>query len=131
MNKILFVLVTSLFLFVSCRKEKNRICELYDSPVGYAIGLVDHSISVPTKTTYVYEYEVDGEQFEGNEKAYGIGQDDSWFIGKQFVVVYELADPSNSDLNIDFLIETDDDFESFLNEHQDSKLQPDYPNKCK
>jgi hypothetical protein len=123
------------FIFIGlflagCKKEKNRICELYDGSVGYAVGGIDKVTSSLGKATYTYSFEVDGESYDGKEKAYGIGQKDESLIGKQFVVVYALGNPSNSDLNTDFLIESDIDFQEFKSEYSTSPPPPDFPNKC-
>jgi len=51
-------------------------------------------------------------------------------IGKQFIVVYAWGEPSNSDLNTDFLIESDSDFQKFLSEYSTHPPPPNFPNKC-
>jgi hypothetical protein len=117
--------------FIACKKEKNRICELYDGAVEYSVGRIDSYKSIPGKVTYIYSYEVDGNNYDGKEKAYGIGQKDATLIGKSFIVVYALGNPSNTDLNTDFLIKSDADFQKFKGEYPNSPPPPDFPNKCK
>lgn len=132
-HKIFFpVILTFLVIFqTSCKKEKNRICDLYNGSVGYAIGTIDKVKTSIGKATYVYSFLIDGVSKEGEEKAYGIGQSDETLIGKRFVVVYSLEDSSNSDLNTDFIIDTDLDFQEFEVEYENSPPSPDFPNKCK
>ena len=113
------------------QKRKNRICELYKGNVGYSIGTVESSVSVPTRVSYTYSFMVDGVSYEGTEKEYGIGQEEDKIIGRQFVVIYQQSDPNNSDLNFDFLIESDIDFQEFEDEYQNNPPPPDFPNKCK
>jgi len=105
----------SLFLIIAlvtaCKKEKNRLCHLYDGSVGYTVGTIDRMNKTvgtidrmnktPLKATYIYTYQVNGTNYEGKEKSYDIGQESS-IIGKSYVVVYALEDPSNSDLNMKF-----------------------------
>lgn len=117
-------------IFNSCKKEKNRICELYDGPVDYAIGTIDKLKSIPGKVTYVYSFKVNGQSYDGMEKAYGIGQKDKTLIDKRFVVVFAKDNISNNDLNTDFLIDTEADFEKFRTDHQNGPPPPDFPNKC-
>lgn len=127
-------LITTVLLFTiltACKKEKTRICELYNGSVEYAIGTIESFKSVPTRVTYTYSFEVDGDSYKGKEKAYGIGQKDNRLIGKKIVVVYALGNPSNSDLNTDFLIESDADFQEFKGEYSHAPPSPDFPNKCK
>lgn len=132
-NSKIFLILTFVFIglfLVNCRKEKSRICELYSEPVGYAIGTVESLYSVPTRVTYIYSYSVDGANYEGKEKAYGIGQKNSTMIGKKFVVVYSLKDPSNSDLNTNFYIGSESDFTEFTVKYADAPPPPDFPSNC-
>lgn len=124
------ILLLVCILCVGCKKEKNRICELYDGSVEYAIGVIDKVSSSPGKATYTYSFQVGGDNYDGKEKAYGIGQKDETLVGKSFVVVYALGEPSNSDLNTDFLIESDADFQEFKQEYSSTPPSPDFPNKC-
>lgn len=130
MKKIIPFAILFIFL-VGCHKEKNRICELYEKPVGYAVGTIDYSTSVPGKTTYVYFFEIHGDEYKGKYKDYGIGQDNSRLIGKQFVVIFELSDPSNSNLNTNYFIQSDQDFLDFTDEYLDGPPDPKFPRKCK
>lgn len=131
-KKIVLMILVSFTIFqTSCRKEKNRICDLYDGSVGYAIGTVEFSISVPVRVNYTYSFVVDGINYEGTEKSYGIGQDDNRIVGRQFVVIYQLGSPDNSDLNIDYSIESDQDFIAFEEKYENNPPSPDFPNKCK
>ncbi|MGF1564324.1 MAG: hypothetical protein ACFCUH_03050 [Flavobacteriales bacterium] len=127
----ILTLIVICVLSMSCRKEKNRICELYDGDVGYAIGSIESINTSPFKATYKYDYSIDGTAYNGKEKAYGIGQKDETLIGKQFIVIYALRDPSNSDLNTDYLIESEQEFDDFESEFSSAPPSPDFPNNCK
>lgn len=122
------ILIVSL---IGCRKEKNRICELYQGSVGYAVGTIDYSTTIPGKTTYVYLFEVDRKEYKGKYKAYGMGQDDGRLIGRDFAVVYELSNPSNSHLNTSFYFESELDFQDFQDEYKDDPPDPGFPKNCK
>lgn len=128
--KYVFLLITVSLLF-SCKKEKSRICELYDGDVEYAIGTIQTYVKLPFKVVYKYDFEVNGEEYNGKEKAYGIGQLNKELLGKRVVVIYEANNPSNSDLNTDYFIGTEDDFNDFITEFSSSPPPPDFPNNCK
>ena len=118
-----FVIIAIIASFVSCRKEKEWIEEIYDNP-GYAIGEITHYISIPLVVTYHYAYYVNGSQYEGKKKSRGIGQDKSELIGKLFLVVYKKSNPEESDLNFDYLIESEADFEDLLEEFESFPPEP-------
>ena len=130
-KRLVWTILTVCLLTISCKKEKSRICELYDSEVEYAIGTIQSISTSPFKATYKYDFTAQGENYNGKEKAYGIGQKDETLIGKQFIVIYALGDPSNSDLNTDFLIETEADFDNFSSDYSSGPTPPDFPNNCK
>ena len=67
-------------MLVSCGKEKDRICEVYEAENGYVIGTIESYVSGLNSVTYHYSYSVDGTNFEGEEKA------SLWFISKVLVV---------------------------------------------
>lgn len=126
LTKFIFLLL----IITGCKKEKGRICELYEGSVGYSVGRIDRFYTTPGKVTYVYSFEADGNQYEGKEKAYGIGQKDETLLGKYFIVVYALGNPSNSDLNTDFSMESDTDFQDFKSKYSTNPPPPDFPNSC-
>jgi hypothetical protein len=103
---------------------------LYAGSVEYAIGTIDRWVSTPFKVVYYYSFEVNGNSYEGKEKAYGIGQKDGSLIGKRFIVVHALGNPDNSDLNTDFFIESESDFQEFKEKHTTNSPKPDFPKKC-
>lgn len=117
-------------LTLSCKKEKSRICELYSNDVGYAIGTIKSFVSTPLKVTYKYDYSINGTAYNAKEKVYGIGQKNETLVGKQFIVIYALGDQSNSDLNTDYLIESEQDFDDFKSDYSSGPPPPDFPNKC-
>jgi len=129
-KRFTLIILTSCIFLLSCKKEKSRICELYDSDIDYVIGTIQSINTSPFKATYEYDYTANGIDYNGKEKAYGIGQDEA-LIGKQFIVIYALGNPSNSDLNTDFLIETEQDFDDFKSEYSAEPPAPDFPNNCK
>lgn len=124
----LFIIV---FLFLSCKKEKNRICDVYNGDVGYAIGNINAYVSTSFVVNYKYSYTVNTVEYLGNEKAYGLSQLDERLIGKNFIVVYSKDDNAKSDLNTNYLIKTQQDFIDFETEFSTSPPSPDFPNKCK
>lgn len=124
------MLVAGILLFTGCRKEKIKICDLYEEEVGYTIGTIQSYTTSPFKVTYKYDYTVSGVDHDGKEKAYGIGQLDENLVGRQFIVIYELANPSNSDLNVDYLIESEQDFEDFADKYSSEPPSPDFPENC-
>jgi hypothetical protein len=129
--KVIIALITLCIITISCKKEKSRICELYSNQVGYAVGTIQSFTSTPFKATYRYDYTINGSTFSGREKVYGVGQKDDKLIGKKFVVIYAIADNSNSDLNTDFQILTTQDFDDFNTEFSSAPPSPNFPNKCK
>lgn len=129
-TKLILTLIALCLLASSCKKENSRICELYSLDVGYAIGKIQSNISTPFTVTHYYDYSVDGIEYTGEEKAYGIGQDYESMIGLQFIVIYALSDKTNSDLNTDYLIESEQDFIDFNTEFSSGPPSPDYPNNC-
>lgn len=132
MKSISCLLFLSLcLLFFGCKKEKNRICDLYSGDVGYAVGTIKTLSSTPFKATYSYHYSVAGVDYVGKEKFYGIGQKDETLLGKKFIVVFDADDASNSDLNVDFPIGSESDFTEFTTEYSSGPPPPDFPNKCK
>lgn len=133
MTKAIFPNICMLVLLVmtSCKKEKNRICQLYESNVGYSVGTIQSYHSSPFKVVYDYDFSVNGNLYSGEERGYGIGQEDDGLLGKEFIVIYELDDPTNNDLNSDFYIESVADYQDFLNKYASTPPPPDFPNKCK
>lgn len=119
-----------LVLTISCKKEKNRICDIYKNDHGYSIGTVQKMTSNPTSATYHYSYEVNTLGYSEKRKAYGIGQENSSLIGKSYLVVYELGNPSNSDLNTDYSVESVYDFLELTNQFENNPPKPAWP-KCK
>ena len=120
-----------LFLITSCRKEKNRICEIYDNEHGYAVGKVESSITVPTRVTYNYNFKIAGASYSGKLKEYGIGQEDSKMIGRSYLVVYETSNPENSHLNTYYRIFEESDFIELANQFEEEPPVPNWPEKCK
>lgn len=130
-TKNALILLAICLVLTSCKKEKTRICDLYESNVDYAVGTIEIVNSSPLKAVYVYNYIANGTKYTGEEMAYGIDQDNDRLVGKQFIVVYALDNPSNSDLNIDYMLETNQDFDDFKSKYAAGPPSPDYPNKCK
>lgn len=125
------LLTLLLLILISCRKEKNRICEIYESQHGYAIGKVESSVTVPTRVTYNYNYKIDGLDYSAKLKNYGIGQEDSKMIGNSYLVVYEKENPANSHLNTYYRIFEESDFIELVNDFEEEPPIPNWPKKCK
>lgn len=125
------LLTLLLLILISCRKEKNRICEIYESQHGYAIGKVESSVTVPTRVTYNYNYKIDGLDYSAKLKNYGIGQEDSKMIGNSYLVVYEKGNPANSHLNTYYRIFEESDFIELVNDFEEEPPIPNWPKKCK
>jgi len=121
----------SMLLIGGCKKEKNRICDLYKLDVGYSIGTIDAVKGSVGKAKYEFSFSVDGSSYSGEEKAYGIGQNDPSLISKRYVVVYSEINPDNNDLNFDFPIESNLEFTQFQSDYSNGAPPPDFPNKCK
>lgn len=131
MMKKNLLLIVLLLLIISCRKEKNRVCEIYESEHGYAIGKVESSVTVPTRVTYNYSYKIAGVSYSGKLKDYGIGQEDLKMIGRSYLVVYEKGNPDNSHLNTYYRIIEESDFIELVNQFEEEAPVPNWPKKCK
>jgi hypothetical protein len=126
-------LVTGLLLFSllgACKKEKNRICEIYETPNGYEIGTIDRYVTLIGKVNYHYSYNVDGVTHKGTRKAYGIGQKDDRLLGRTYLVIYNLSDPSESVININYPVDSDSTLMELRNEFAINPPEPSWP-KCK
>jgi len=130
--KITKLIITILIPFAcSCKKEKNRICTLYESKIEYSIGKIISLNNAPLKVNYKYDFKVNQTQYKGIKKAYGIGQDDSNLINKSFIVVFDKNNPQNSDLNLSYPIKDSSDFNEYLALFQSQKPIFSFPRKCK
>jgi hypothetical protein len=125
-----FLLVFLLFLFTSCKKEKNRICEIYAGEIGYEIGIIQKYVSGPGKVTYSHSYSVNGINYTGKIISYGIGQKNERLIGKSFLVVYLINNPSESDLNFDYPVKSEAELKELENKFVNNPPKPSWP-KCK
>lgn len=125
-----FVIVTSLLLIGSCKKEKNRICDVYEGNVGYTVGTIDSYYTGFFRAVYKYSYTVDGYKYLEKEKAFGIGQLNERLLGQSFIVIFNVDKPSESDLNMQHGVKSEDDFISFVNEYEDAPPSPDFPDNC-
>jgi hypothetical protein len=115
---------------MGCKKEKNRICEIYAGSMGYEIGTITQGFTRIGKITYSYSYSINGVGYKGKEKEYGIGEADDRFIGKDYLVVYKIDDPGESDLNRKYPIESQADFQQLLIDFASDPPEPNWP-KCK
>jgi hypothetical protein len=108
----IFILI-SLIGLVSCKKEKQMIERIYDNP-AYSIGEIKSYRSGTFKVTYNYDFTVNGSEYTGKEIARGIGQLDEKLIGRSYLVVYNKDDITESDLNFNYLIESQQQFDSLI-----------------
>lgn len=127
--KYITVMAAGVLLLSGCKKEKERICDVYAGEHGYAIGVVDSYIKMPLKVTYKYSYSVNGKKYEGKEKVYGIGQLDPTRVGKQYVVVYKASDPEESDLNVNYAVSSPSVLAQYIVEFAVTPPKPDFPRK--
>jgi hypothetical protein len=111
------------FFIISCKKDKELINEIYNEP-AYAIGTINSMISIPLRVTYYYSFDINGQIYESKYVAVGIGQDNSQLIGKNYLVVYKISDPSKCDLNFDYYIEDEQDFLDLLIEFDTNPPKP-------
>jgi hypothetical protein len=128
-RKNLIILMLIPFI-LSCKKEKNRICQLYSADIAYSIGKINSFEKVPLKVNYKYDYIVNQTQYNGIKKAYGIGQDDSKLLNKSYVVVYDKNNPKNSDLNFEYPVKDSSAFNEHLLSFQSQKPNFSFPRKC-
>jgi hypothetical protein len=112
--KSLIILTIIGSLFIACGKDKEKLEEIYDEP-GYAIGEVTASLSstLTFSITYYYSYTLNGIDYEGEKSDFQLG-DGSDRVGYKYLVVYKLSDPSVSDLNFNYLIKSEEDFQDLL-----------------
>ena len=73
---------------------------------------------------------MNGIKYVEKKKVYGIGQKDERLIGKSFLVVYRINDPSESDLNMDYHIESKAKLQQLKDEFVNNPPKPGWP-KCK
>lgn len=72
-----------------------------------------------------------GRHLKEMKKHMGWVKKNKTLIGKQFIVIYALGDESNNDLNINFAIESEQDFEDFKSKFSSGPPAPDFPNNCR
>jgi hypothetical protein len=125
-----FTLISLLLILTNCKKEKSRICELYAGEMGFETGTIQKYVSGPAKVTYSYSYSVNGINYTGKEKHYGIGQKNECLLGMDFLVVFNINDHGESDLNLDYPIESEAELQQLKDEFVDTPPDPDWP-KCK
>ncbi|MFH2141019.1 MAG: hypothetical protein ABIJ97_01255 [Bacteroidota bacterium] len=107
----IFGLLILIFTLQSC--EKEDFGDVYAEP-GYAFGTITKYKSVPLKVTYMYDFEVASSKYTGEEVAKGIGQLDERLVGKSYLVVYKLSDINDNDLNFDYPIESQQEFDELV-----------------
>ena len=116
MKRLLFISVILLAL-TSCSKD-----EIYDEP-GYAIGKITSSISAFSAITYHYEYQVGTINYKGKKNGVDISNGYS-VVGRQYLVVYKLSEPSKSDLNFRYPIYSEQDFLDLVAGFKDNPPKP-------
>lgn len=107
---------------MSCQKEKSRICELYSGEVGYAVGKINSSLNINGSERQNYSYWVDGVEFKGSRSVNTIGG--GFPTGTFYMVIYEIGNPSNHELNMNYRINSDEDFEDFIEKYEDNPPPP-------
>jgi hypothetical protein len=129
MRNIKIIIPLIILFTISCKKEKNRICEIYSEEMGYEIGRIESYITGLGRVTYRYTYTVNGNSYKGKEKHYGIGQTNETLVGKDFLVVYKLNSPGESDLNVSYSVGSQMELEQKKMEFENNPPKPDWP-KC-
>jgi len=122
-KSIIVIMFAFLLGLYSCKKEEDFKVEIYNEP-GYAIGEISSYLSIPFKVTYYFDFTVNNINYVGNEVATGIGQENSRLIGRSYLVVYKLSDPNKSDLNFNYYIEDEQEFQELLKEFETNPPTP-------
>lgn len=104
--------------------EKEDFGDVYAEP-GYSIGTITNYISVPFKVTYFYDFEVAGSKYTGKEVARGIGQSNSSLLGRSFLVVYKLSDINSNDLNFNYPIKSQQEFDELVDSFKNNPPKQD------
>jgi hypothetical protein len=117
MKRLLFISCILLVL-TSCNKD-----EIYDEP-GYAIGTITKTLSVSSVITYYYEYNVGNTTYKGKKNGGIDTSNGSGMVGRQYLVVYKLSEPSNSDLNFRYPINSEQDFLDLVAGFKDKPPKP-------
>jgi len=118
MKRLIFISFILLAL-TSCGKEKD---EIYDEP-GYAIGTITSSISAFSAITYYYKYEAGSVTHKGNKNGVDISNGYS-VVGRQYLVVYKLSEPSKSDLNFHYPINNEQEFLDLVAKFKNNPPKP-------
>jgi hypothetical protein len=123
MKRLLFISFISITL-ISC-EHKKLLEEIYEEP-GYAIGTITKNTSIAYVITHYYDYQVNGTSYQGKKKG-GVSNDSSIanrMIGRQYLVVYKISDPSKSDLNFQYHISNEQEFLELIEKF---KINPPKP----
>ncbi len=123
MKNISIILIISLCC-VSCAKDKTYLEEIYNDP-GYALGTVSSSLSVGLSfsTTYYYTYTVDGVSYDGEKSTFSFGTG-SDATGMNFLVVYKLSNPEESDINLSYKFYSESEFENAVETFKTNPPKP-------
>jgi len=63
-------------------------------------------------------------EYKGNKKAAGINQGGTSMVGRQFLVVFKFSEPSKSDMNFKYRINSEQDFLDLLEKFKDNPPKP-------
>ena len=117
MKRLIFISFI-LLSFISCKKE-----DIYDEP-GYSIGTITKSTNIAYVLTYYYEFKVGNTTYKGNKQGGVSTENDSRMIGRQYLVVYKLSEPSKSDLNFRYPISSEQEFNDLVLGFKDNPPKP-------
>jgi len=116
MKRLIFISLI-LLAFTSCKKDG-----IYDEP-GYAIGKITSTLSAFSAITYYYEYEARAITHKGKKNGIDISNGYS-VVGHQYLVVYKLSEPSKSDLNFRYPINSEQEFLDLVAGFKDKPPKP-------
>ena len=103
MRRLIFISLILLAL-TSCKKE-----DIYDDP-GYAIGTITKSTTIAYVLTFYYEYSIGTTTYKGTKQGGISNSNESYMIGNQYLVVYNLTKPKKSDLNFAYPVNSEQEF---------------------
>lgn len=92
------------------------------SEVDNTIGTYRRHYSSKTYSSYIYDYEVGGVQYNGSDsfasRNYPRERGNEDYEGKQFLVLYDKEDPKNSIIRFDYPIKDSTDFRRYVDEFE-------------
>lgn len=96
----------------------------YNEP-EYTISTVSYNVSssLTFLTTYFIQYSIDGEDYDGEKSTFSFGTG-SDATGMNFLVVYKLSNPEESDLNLSYKFLSESEFENAVETFKTNPPKP-------